>query len=529
MITRQSTTPVQFGRTTRVDEFERMSSARAGVVVMADYAVVLRGDSCSGSFSITADLGELPRPLLNRTKFNVQAWFVPKTSHPKFSGYDEFMNAYQGEQIKTLGAADRNPPEFFDTVSGADVVTIAGSDMFKTLGLHIAPGATINTDLIDAFWTIYNFRLASFSSRLPRAQYYAEDPIGSLSFPPAFWPANRLTGVVPDYERALITGALNLDVAAGQIPVKTDYTSTDGRNPQAFEGELKFMTSGVPVADIWADLQDFTIPTTLADIDKARVGQAFAKLRTAMAGNDATGFDNDDAIVAELMQGFRVPEDQFKRPWLLDAETVQFAMSERPATDGANLDKSLTKGMAMAELRINLPAQDVGGIIVFTVECVPERIYEGQSDEFLYVTKPNDLPDALRDVLRPEPVDLVLNRRVDSRHTAPNGLYGYEPMNDKWNRRGTALGGVFYQPNPADQFLESRSGIWTPKIVDPTYTADHFLCPSPFPHDVFSDSQAPAFEFVCEHKLRLRGLTQIGDVLAENNDDYAALEDEQPA
>ena len=145
------------------------------------------------------------------------------------------------------------------------------------------------------------------------------------------------------------------------------------------------------------------------------------------------------------------------------------------------------------------------------------------SDEWLLATDVNDLPNALRDVQRVEPVDLVLNRRVDAKHTTPGGLYGYEPMNDKWNRDFTRLGGDFYMATPGGGWTENRSNIWQTEIVDPVLSDTHYLAPTVFPHDVFSDTLGDAFEFVARHAVSIVGLTQIGDLLAENNDDYDAV------
>jgi len=203
---------------------------------------------------------------------------------------------------------------------------------------------------------------------------------------------------------------------------------------------------------------------------------------------------------------------------------VPVGFAERFATDAANLDASVTLGRASATLSLNVPTQDVSGVIIFTVEVLPERIDERMSDEWLLSTTVNDLPNALRDVQRIEPVDLVLNRRVDAKHADPAALYGYEPMNDKWNRDFTRLGGVFYQATPGAGWTENRAAIWQTEIVNPSFTAHHFLAPSPFPHDVFADQNAQAFEVVARHALTIVGLTQIGDVLAENNDDYDAIQ-----
>ncbi|ETD91992.1 hypothetical protein U713_01410 [Rhodobacter capsulatus YW2] len=494
-------------------------------------------------------LAEMPKPLLNAVFANVQAWFVPKSAHPQFSGRDELNHAFTGQVIKSLGQADRTPPPYFNALTGTARTQAMASPFMVALGLH-APGVApskINTDLIDAYNLVYNFRLAAHSSRLPRRKYAVEDLAASTTLAAAFWPSSRFARVVPDYERALIVGSLDLDVAAGRLPIsgigkqnttivstnvgvkETAGDATYARASAADTGTvntayfLRQQSNGYP--DLWAEMAGQSVSVTLADIDKARTTQAFAKLRTAYAGNDATGFDNDDTLVSMLMRGLSVPDDQFKRPWLLDSARVPVGFAERPATDGANLDKSVTTGRASVTLSLNVPEQDVGGVILITVEVLPERIDERQSDEWLYATTVDELPNALRDVQRTEPVDMVLKRRIDARHTDPHGLYGYEPMNDKWRRDFTRLGGVFYMATPGGGWTENRSAIWQTEIVDPAFTATHYLAPQPFPHDVFADQLADAFECVCRHSVRITGLTQIGDVLAENNDDYDAVRD----
>lgn len=548
---RQSTSPVEFKRGTRKDETVLMTSARAGLVVPVGFVPLLAGDSASGRVGIDVQLKEMPKPLLNAVTANFQAWFVPKSAHPQFPGRDELMHARTGENIKSLGSADRAPPPFFTVINGANLTTAAASDFFTTLGLHVPTGEDINSDLLDAFSVIYNFRLAAHSSRLARRQYAAESIAAACALPPAFWPSSRLSRVVPDYERALVVGSLDLDVVAGRLPISGLGINTSGTTitparketgktapvtgeagwlsagaaPAAGQAQLSIKqgaTAGYP--DIWAEMAGQNLSISLNDIDKARTTQAFAKLRTAYAGNDATGFDNDDTIVALLMQGIAVEPDQFKRPWLLDSQRVPVGFAERFATDAANLDTSVTLGRASGVLSLNVPAQDVGGVIMFTVEVLPERVDERMADEWLLATTVNELPNALRDVQRVEPVDWVLNRRIDAKHSSPAGLYGYEPMNDRWNRDFTRLGGDFYMATPGGGWTENRSAIWQTEIVNPTFSATHYLAPVPFPHDVFSDTNADAFEVVCRHNVTIIGLTQIGDVLAENNDDYDAVQ-----
>lgn len=544
---RQNTAPVSFNRSVRSDDGVLMSSGRAGDVRPVAYIPLLRGDSASGRISIDMNLAEMPRPLLNAVVANVQAWFVPKSAFPQFAGTDEFLNSYMGTNIEALGQPSRVPPPFY--ITGVNTPLLQ-SEFAKQLGIHLPAGATINTDIIDAFVLVYNFRLAAHSSKLARRKYYSENTAEAMGFPRAFWPVGRFSGVVPDYERALIMGALELDVSAGKLPVRgmllsaaadpTHVNATGWRRTQigtgnaTSDGGVTAMTNsrvlGAEQNDaqprVWADMGEQTVITTLADIDKARTTQAFAKLRTAYAGNNTSGFLNDDMIVAHLMQGLSVPDEQFRRPWLLASQRVPFGFAERFASDGASLDQSVTTGRVSVNLGLNVPGNDVGGYIVVTVEVLPERIYERQTDEYWLIDAPADLPDALRDVQRTEPVDQVLNRRLDAKHTAPTALYGFESMNDVWNRAFTKLGGVFYQPTPGAPTTEARAAIWMPQVVNPIWNSDHFLAPTPFPHDVFADTAAPAYELVARHTLKIVGLTQIGDVLQENNDDYDAVKND---
>lgn len=537
---RQSTSPVTFNKSVRKDTAVLMSSGRAGKVIPIGYIPLLAGDSASGRVGVDVQLKEMPRPLLNAVHANFQAWVVPKSAYPQFAGRDELNHSRTGEAIKALGAADRTPPNFFTSFNSASPVntTFKNSDFAKTLGLHLPTGKAINSDLVDAFALIYNFRLAAHSSRLARKKYLSEDAAAAVALPPAFWPSSRFSSVVPDYERALIVGSLDLDVVAGRMPVQgitragpavTTGAANAITNATNFQvgnasGTLNF-AMGTDSVGVFTEMAGGVMSVTLADIDKARTTQAFAKMRTAYAGNDATGFDNDDTLVALLMQGIVLQGDDFKRPVLLDSKRVPIGFAERFASDGANLDQSVTLGRASAMLSLNVPQLPDGGMVIFTVEVLPERIDERMSDEFLSVTTFDELPNALRDVQRTEPVDIVHNRRVDAKHTSPDGMYGYEPMNNVWNRDFTRLGGDFYQPVVGAGFSETRSNIWQTEIVNPAFGTSHYLAPVDFPHDVFADTNGHAFEFTCRHAVTISGITQIGDVLAENNDDYDAVEE----
>lgn len=540
---RQSNTPVSFETSMRPDKAVIMTSGFAGKVVPVGYIPLLPGDSASGKVGFDMQLAEMPKPLLNAVMMRVQAWFIAKTAMPQFPGRDELNHAMTGEPIKSLGAVDRTPPGFFSTISGAALTTAEGSEFFKTLGLHVPAGATINSDLIDAFVVLYNFRLAAHSSRLTRRKYASEDIAEATTLPPAFWPSGRFSHVVPDYEAALVLGSLDLDVLAGSFPVTSTWKTREGstlthqsptgvspanagaRNMPAAMDSQVVNANGVFTWDtIRAQVSGQTISITLNDVDKARIRQAYAKLHAAYAGNDATGFDNDATLVALLMQGLDPGAENFKRPILLDSKVVPVGFAERFATDAANLDDSVSSGRASAILTLNVPKTDVGGVVIYTVEVLPERLDERMADEWMLCTTFDDLPNALRDIQRTLPVDMVLNRRIDAKHTQPGGLYGYEPMNAKWVRDATRLGGSFYQATPGAVVTEPRAGIWQTDIVDPAFTSTHWLAPVPFPNDVFADTLKPSFEITARHAVTIVGLTQIGDPLSEANDDYAAVE-----
>lgn len=536
---RQSSTPVPYENTLRPDNRVAMTSGRAGVVVPLGYIPVLPGESVGGNVGCDLKLAEMPRPLVNAVVANFQAWLAPKTAMPQFPGRDELNHAMTGDPIKSLGAADRSPPPFFTTISGASLTTAAASDFFKALGLHIPTGSTINSDLIDAFNLIWNFRAAAHSSRLVRRQYASESIGNATTLPPAFWPSGRFAHVVPDYEAALVQGSLDLDVLAGQLPV---HWTERGAAHNEVGGALN--ATNVTIAPVranvvdnggtngrWSDpsrifakLSGQTLEVTLSDIDKARIAQAYAKLHAAYAGNDATGFDNEDTLVALLMQGINPGAENFKRPILLDSKRVPVGFAERFATDSANLDVSVVEGRAQCTLSLNTPKVDVGGVIIYTVEVLPERLDERMTDEWLMCTTFDHYPNPLRDIQRTLPVDMVLNRRVDAKHTTPAGLYGYEPMNLKWKRDVTALGGAFFKATPGGTEPETRAGLWLADIVNPVLNSHHHIAPQPFPHDVFADTLAPAFEVVARHVCSIVGNVQFGDVLTEANDDYLAVE-----
>ena len=559
LMARQAMVPVEYANSLRKDAVTIKSSGYVGRVIYAGYAPLLPGDSASGKFGIDLQLAEMPKPLQTAVWAKVHAWCVPKQSMPQFSNSADVAHSMYGTTaIKALGQPDRTPAPYFISLSGAAIVTVAGSEMFRTLGLHVNAGMTINSDVIDAFVHVYNFRLSAYSKVLPKRPYALEDLAQACTFPPAPWPSVKRASMVPDYDQSILMGAFDLDFQAGtlnvtainkDVVVKTvaknnarlrkvadnamsvaETVNAGGANTllgSAANGNLYLDPLGawqVVLNDLTVALAGKSAKVTLADIDKARTTKSMAQLATAYAGHDFSGYDQSDAYVAMLLQGVRVGDWEDRRPYLVGSATVPVNFVERFATDAANLDDSVTTGHASALINVNVPRLDAGGMVVFTVEVCPERLDERMADPFLEAVHVDHLPNALRDIQRPEPVDLVLNKRIDVKHSAPDGLYAYEPMNAKWQREFTRLGGVFYQATPGAGWSENRAAIWSPEIVNPAFTSLHYLAPYPFPQDVFSVPSAPGFEFTARHDLVINGITQIGDILPENNGELAHVQ-----
>lgn len=543
---KHDTNPLQFPRTLRNWNQSLLTTGVAGVSIPFGFVPLFREDSCTGRVTVVAELAEMPKPLENAVIGRLQTWMVPRPSLPQFSGLDEYTHSYQGKNITQLGAAGRTPPSLFDTISHSAVYATAnGNEFMRATGLTVEAGATGNTDYVDSYILVHNFRLAAHSSKMTRADYYQENNTTALELKPAFWPRSRFHSVVADYESALVTGALDLDFSAGSIPisglgttsvvapagptasVRDTFTGTgtttydDWYNTSAMI--VKTDDGSPPLPKVFAEMQGQSITTTLASIDVARKQQSFAKAVAAMDGNQFSGFNNDDVLILDLMNGFTVPNELLNRPWLLDSKTGIFGMTERHASDAANLDDSVTVGQLTLSTSINVPTQKYGAIVFSHFEFMPERLYPRGKDNYLEITTEAQLPNALRDSLNPEPVEIVTNGEIDTAHTTPAGTYGYRELNGKWNAEMTLLGGDFQSLTPGTPATAARTAMWQPEYIDPVLTSDHWVCPHPFPQDPFSVPGNDTVTLSVRVDATISGLTQFGSALVEDNSEFADI------
>lgn len=562
IMNRQNTTPIQHSRTRRRDIQMRATSGRAGKVMPVAYVNVLRGDRVSGRVDLDVRLAELAKPLMNGAIVKAHAWLVPKSAHPQFAGLDEFRASYSGGQIKTIEGNDgtvttRNAPPFYRTKT-VDAA-FRTNEIYQTLGLHTKVGDVVNVDLLDAVTIIDNFRRRAVSNKLDERPYFGETSATNefYKLPRAFWLHSRWEHLVPDYEQALVDGQMTLELNAGELPLKGLYRDNTAAAPRGnlynADGSLATNEAGgdddykVPMYatgpsngatgggtgvhgfnEIVAELENQSVQFTLAQLDAARETAAFARMRQSMAGSTGDKLVDEQTLIDELMRGLKVPEEAFKAPILLGQKVVPFGMTERHATDAANLDQSVTVGQTMLSMNINTPVIDPGGIILVFVEVIPERLDERAQDHTIYLTDPVQLPDALRDTIDPDPVDPITNRQVDVYHGTPDAVFGFQPRNAIWDRKHTALGGKYWAPTPGTQPTENRFGVWIADVEDPTFTEDWYLVPDDLSHYPFADQEADSVDVLVRGVCEIEGLTVFGDPIHEDQGEYEATLPDDP-
>lgn len=524
-----STTPIQTEQSVRGDEIRVLTSCRAGKIVPVAYSPLLREDRVSrGNIRLKLEMSETVRPLMNAVNVTAFAHFVPFSAFERFTGMDTFNRSYQG-----VGEPhDGQPVEFFKTIIFND-----STDFWPTLGIHHRPGARINSAPLEAYNTLVNWRRAARSSKLPARNLY------STTLAEAFWRNPNMWHIVPDFDAASMDGEVELSwtnprARVSGIGSKEAFAANveqSGVRESGFPGRLakynnwyasdnsnhtvliKSNSSGFP--EVFAEMAESGLRLSLANIELAKKTASFAKLREQYSALD------DDHLIDLLMEGVRVPEEALRQPILLDRKSTIFGYSERHAMDGASLDKSVTTGMTQLDLTFRTPPMNTGGIILITVEIVPEQLFERQRDHFLAVDSPDRLPNFMRDYLDPEKVDVVPNEHVDVMHSDPDAVFGYAPLNHAWRRSLARVGGRYYRPK-VDGFVEDRQRFWAVEQKDPALTSDFYLVPDNLPHTVFADSAADPFEILALGNIEIVGNTVFGRTLSEDEGHYDAVSEQ---
>ncbi|HTN61993.1 MAG TPA: hypothetical protein VL147_10600 [Devosia sp.] len=526
-VNRMSTTPVKYPRSKRNQAIGKITSVQPGVCAVIASIPMFRGDALKSTrvgFSI--EMAETKDRIANKVRARVTAYLVPWLAFERFNGSrDEMDRSYAGEQ----GLGGTVVP-FIDTaVAGAH-----GTSLFhKTQGLHLDPGVSYNTMYLEAANIVWNFRAKQRSPKIAQRLRLDDTPL------PAFWGAGRFEHLVSDFDSASMDGQVALNVVDARMPVRgiakassiwepgttgpvfdsggetvnyEGYSPVDGSVPNRVFYVKKAEGTGYP--DVWAELEQNGITVSLANIEMAKKAQAFAAMRSKYEGHD------DDYIIdTYLMNGLRIPDQALKQPMLIADQTVAFSQAQRHATDSGHLDEKAVSGFAEGSITLRCPALDVGGIVIVQVEILPDQLWERSPDPFLHATSVAEFPEAMRDFADPEKVYFVTNGEIDADHSDPDGLFGFAPLNWKWNAFGPGIGGKFFKPAAGGGTNVLRQRFWAHEEVDPSLSENFYLCKG-LTTSIFLDETSDPFELTLQGNAVLDGLTQFGRALIEATDNY---------
>ena len=528
--------PIAVQKSVRNAKGRVLTSGDAGKILPLKYEWLHREDGVrSGKVRVNVEMMETSEMLMNGVGVTLYAHFVPMLAFDRFNGsMDELNRSYKKEN----GAAGSVVPFFesnkywtgtalntsnnantFDTNTSPGGIADIRAPFYQTMGIH-TEATNLNTTPVEAYNAIINHRRKARSKSLPLRNAFDH------TLADAFWINNGMQNIVPDYDQNLIDGQVSLNGLTFQAPIKSTHYRSDSRSGSAAADEMTMGSHTTAPAMIGTDIIDagdyylfddiFAELTTggnatmsLADIEQARKTAAFAKLRAKYDGID------DEHVIDLLMSGIRVPEEALKQPILLGRQRAMIGFNQRYATDGANLDKSATNGMATIDMSFRTPAMNTGGVIMICAEIVPEQLWERKKDYFLYTTDPDTLPNYLSDFLDPERVSVVKNDHADVNHATPDGTFGYAPLNHEWQRDAVNVGGKYYRP-ANDAFDEDRAKIWTAEQTSPSLNEDFYLC-SNLHKKVFADQVSDSFEITCLSDMQIVGNTVFGAGLQETD------------
>lgn len=510
------TEPITVEKSIRRDTLRVLTSSNAGRIVPVGVIPLLREDRVSTSrIRLAVEMMETVELLENGINVTAYAHFVPHLALERFKSMDELNRSYQG----VAGAGGSVIP-YFQTMTYD-----RNAEIWKTLGIHAVQGATVNAAPVEYYNEIVNFRRRARSEKLTLRSAL------DTTLAPAFWKHNDLQHIVPDFDQAMIDGEVTLQFASAQLPVRglavtgtanvpAGYTDAGNgasitTNALAHSATMFVLNTALP--KVYAELGAQGVKLSLSNIELAKKTAAFAQMRERFAGI------GDDALIDLLMEGIRVPDEALKQPILLDKKSTLIGYNRRWATDGANLSKDVATGETFLDMTLRTPPMNTGGAIVITVEVVPEQLWERRADVFVNTTNPANLPNFMRDFLDPEKVAVVKNSYVDVLHATPNGTFGYAPLNHEWNRDLVRIGGKF-QRGLTDTFNEDRQRMWAVEQLNPTLTADFYMCTN-LHQKVFADQVAHAFEYKLRGEFEIIGNTVFGKGLIERaNNDFAEID-----
>lgn len=515
------TNPVAVVKSRRSHNLRSYTSCKAGKLMPVAVIPLLREDSLNGMISIGIEQQETVEILMNNVDVVVQAWLVPTLAdQDRYRTLDDVFLSYNGKSRKVgepvipfveriaMGAYGTNP-------------------VLDTLGKHGKPTDQVNAFYNVAYNLIYNFRAANVSDKIARRARLAKN------LAQAFWATNIFSYIVPRFDQAAMEGRIALQVASQTLPLKglgmnttsavgagvmrtSEGTQVNGNffnvgeggsNANRLQVEQHPTMPGYP--NLRVEMADGNVSLFLADIDAATRAKGWAEVRKRFQGH------TDEMIIDELMNGNTIPEQGWKQPILLHHGQVSIGQDKRYASDGENLTASVVNGAASMQFRIACPPVPCGGVVMITVEIMPEQLFERQEDPYLHASDTLDFPSHMADDVDPEKVEVVPNRFIDIDHDNPDDVYGYGPLNYRWNSAGPNVGGRFKRPEVDAAFDEDRQAIWAVETQNPTLTEDAYLVPADIHLKPFWDSHIDPFDVLVRGEISITGNTIFGSVLHE--------------
>lgn len=532
-LNRQTTTPVPHQRTRRQHMIQVLTSMPAGKCVPIAAIPLLREDAASLSIEMAFEMQETVEILMNAVNINVRATLVPTLADGRFRSMDDVNLSYTGNARPGEAVVP-----WIELISGNNGGGVAAVHHY--LGEHAMPGDMVNASYLVAYNTAWNFYAKNLSPDIPLLDRL------NVDLARAFWPRNQFTHIVPNFDDAAMEGEVALSLTDADLKVRRvgDAGIYDFRAPVATIGDLEITTSdnvkrsvsassagdghmvvnGAPansgmaklhnlyteLDDVFAELRQNSLKISLANIQLAQQTQAWAGIRKKYAELP------EEMLIDLLMDGITVPEQAWRQPIPLFSGNVVVGQQKRYASDGASLTESVTNGVTGLSFRVSIPAVPCGGVIIVTAEAAPGQLFERMENPWLHARSVDDLPAYMPDLLDPQKVDVVYNRRIDIDHDDPDDVYGYEPLNARWNNFGPKIGGRFYRPQVDAGFDEDRQRIWAVETQNPTLTEDAYLVPADIHLKPFVSSLIEPFDCLASGSAVITGNTVFGGALIES-------------
>jgi len=514
---RSNKDPVPFPRTVRTPYEVLNTSCRAGKEMPGGFIPLMPEDAVmSGSMArVIVQMEETEKLLSNAVRVKADAYFVSYAALDRFDGLDAVAFAW----AQRVGA---------ELIVEKHTVDAALVDWYGKFGEHVSVGDEVNSLYLEAYNQVVNYKRRmvskSLDERLPTDKTLAR----------CLWGETALARVVPDWDAGMLTASAELQFVGTQLPVKTDAVASEQISIQDVDGtDISFYSSsttstgiaragidktgteGVDYHRLFAQLAGGSGTVSLAAIENAKKTKAFAEMRARMSGTD-------EDLINLLMRGFRIPNQAYHDPILMGSATSMISQTARYATDSANLDNYVANGAGMVQLPLNLPQQQTGGVVVITYSVTPEPVFDRQYPAFLYKDF-GDLPQALRDYMDEQPVQIVPNRFVDNLHSNPDTTFGFAPLNHDWSMRRIKMGARYLRTLASGASDEDQQHVWSVRQVDPVLDQDTFLVPTNLAHNVFLATLEDPFIVRVEWDAKIQGITQFGPALYESTGDYAAV------